>query len=158
MKRLLAWFSSFLLVVNAVFAAAPAAVWAQEESPTGLFYFTLPLGGLTPEASEPFYGFRLDRAAEDEDRMAPLSRSFAPGEIELPPLFELRFQDEDVAALNFGGLDTLPMLDGRMSFHGDHAGADTEHYLMIGAGVAGFVLLCIFTFCDDDEGDGGTKD
>lgn len=158
MKRAIAWLASSLLVFNAAWTAgAPLALADMDES-TGLLFFTLPFGDADLASSQPSYGFRVERAPIEAEEHDPLSRSFAPGELVLPPLFELRFEDEGLSSLSFAGVNTLPLLNDRRSFHGDHPGAETEHYLMIGAGLAGFVLLCIFTFCDSDDGGGGGGD
>jgi hypothetical protein len=147
--------SSFALA--SMTATLPPA--SADEGIVGGVYYSIPLFGAEGAASEPVFGFRMDRKIEEDFTFAP--DGWAGGNDPFrPAMMDFKFTGEGPSALMFGGMDALPIVAGPLGFHGDGTMSqeqeDQEHLLYLGGGgVALALIICAIAGCFDGDGDGG---
>ncbi len=159
MNKPLLLLTSSAFVLASVMPALPPA--AADDGIAAGAYWTLSFGGDVLEES-PEFGFHVGRQVEGQPAIVPDSSLGGNGYVPMQSFMDLKFNDQGPVALNFAGVNTLPLVGPTLGFHGDPDDpmATTEHALMIGgAGVGAALIICALAGCfgssDEDGGDDG---
>jgi len=147
--------SSFVLA-NMATVLPPAIA---DDGVAGSAYFSIPFSGPDGMASDPNFGFRLDRQIEQDVVFAPDALSFNDDPVR-PAMLDFKFNDQGPIALNFGGMDALPVMANSLGFHAPgNPNEEMEHWAIYGGGaVIGGLIICALAGCfDGDDGDGGEQ-
>jgi hypothetical protein len=149
--------SSFVLA-NMATVLPPAIA---DDGVVGGAYFSIPFSGPDNMASDPNFGFRLDRQIERDVVFAPDALSFNDDPVR-PAMLDFKFNDQGPIALNFGGMDALPVMANSLGFHARGKPNEALEHWFIGGGSAllGGLIICALVGCFDGghhHGDGGEQ-